>query len=166
MRPLFVLACYLTADLLIYSATCATNPAPLPTSSGNDVSLPPLLNPPFPSRRVFPSVRLDKGWRVQAAAFESILPASTSAPLLDYFYQDIIRWTSATRTPETGLFRFRVGILTLEFQCAQSAITWYFVQRFAEMMLRSTRQGFTGAYQLFYTHVEGIRIMVALYIDL
>lgn len=159
------LFCCLTTSLQTYTANSVTDPLPLPTTPSNHISLPDPLDPSAPRWRVFPTLQLTDGWNVQIAVFECALPATTATPILDHFYQNIIRWTLVTRCPEIRLFRLRLGALTLEFQCGQAVITWYFVRRFAEMMLGSTRQGFTGAYQIFYNHVEGIRIMVALYID-
>ena len=159
------LFCCLTS-LQTCTASSVTAPAPLPTTPSNHVSLPDPLDPSAPHRRVFPTVQLVDGWHLQTAVFECALPATTATLILDHFYQNIIRWTLLTRCPEIRLFRFRLGALTLEFQCDQAEITWYFVRRFAEMMVGSTRQGFTGAYQIFYNHVQGVRIMVALYIDL
>lgn len=158
--------CCLTTTLQTSISSSVTDPTPLPTTPSNHISLPDPHDPSAPGRRVFPTLQLANGWHVQTAVFECALPATTAAPILDHFYQNIIRWTLVTRCPEIRLFRLRLGILTLEFQCGQAVISWYFVRRFAEMMLASTRQGFIGAYQIFYNHYEGVRIMVALYIDL
>ena len=160
------LFCCLTTSLQTYTANSVTDPVPLPTTPSNHIPLPDPRDPFAPRRRVFPTLQLTDGWRMQTTVFECALPATTAAPILEHFYQNIILWTLVNRCPELRLFRLRLGVLTLEFQCGQVAITWHFVRRFAEMMLVSTRQGFTGAYQIFYNHVEGVRIMVALYIDL
>lgn len=138
MLPLiFMIACLITS-LQAYTYSVATSQTTLPTSSGNQVS-PPATVPPFPHRRIFPTVSLANGWHVQIATFECTLPVSTATSILGHFYEDIIHWTSATRYPETGLFRFRLGFLTLAFECRQTEVTWYFVRRFAAMMLISTR---------------------------
>ena len=34
------------------------------------------------------------------------------------------------------------------------------------MLTPTLSRGFTGAYQIFHDHVDGIRVMIALYIDL
>ena len=110
----------------------------LPSSSSYQVPAPTTI-PPFPHRRIFPTVNLDNGWRVQLATFESTLPVSSATLILGHLYEDVIHWTSRTRTPEFYFFRFRLGVLTLAFECRQIEVSWYFVRRFAIMMLASTR---------------------------
>ena len=138
MLPLIFLTSCLITSLQAYTNSVATSPTTLPASSSNQVS-PPTTVPLFQHRRIFPTVRLDNGWRVQAATFACTLPVSTATLILGHFYEDVINWTSAPRALETGLFRFRLGPLTLAFECRQTEVTWHFVRRFAAMMLISTQ---------------------------
>ena len=154
-------------SLLVATVSSVTNLVPSPTRINNHASHLPSTYPPAPFRRVFPAYGLNNGWRVQVATFDCLLPRGTAIITLHYFYHNIINWATTSRDPETGLFRLRLDPFTLEFECRQCAIPWEFVRSFAEMMLRQTRGGFAGAFQMFYDHaVNGIRIMVALYIDL
>ena len=128
---------------LITSVQASTNSVPtsqttLATSSSNQES-PPTTVPSFPYRRIFPAVRLENGWREQVATFESALPVPVATLLLGNFYEGIIHYTSRPRAPETGLFRFRLGVLTLAFECRQTVVSWHFVRMFATTMLVRTQ---------------------------
>lgn len=138
MLLLIFLIHFLITSLQAYTNSVVASQTTLPTSSSYQAPAPTTI-PSFPHRRIFPTVSLDNGWRVQLATFESTLPVSSATLILGHFYEDIIHWTSRTRTPETGFFRFRLGVLTLAFECRQIEVSWYFVQRFAIMMLASTR---------------------------
>ena len=140
MLPLIFLIHCLITSLQAYTNSVATSQTTLPTSFSNHVSPPTAVTvPPFPHRRVFPPVSLENGWRVQLATFESALPVSAATLILGRFYEDIIHQASTPRAPETGLFHFRLGVLTLAFECRQTPVSWYFVRRFAAMMLISTQ---------------------------
>ena len=157
---------FIALSLLVATVGSTTTPVPSPTRTNSHASHLPSIDPQVPFRRVFPPYRLDNGWRVHVATFHSVLPQPAAAIALQYFYHNIINWTTTSRAPEIGYFRLRLGVFALEFECRQCTIPWYFVRAFAEMMLLQTRGGFTGAYQMFYDHVDSIRIVVALYIDL
>ena len=143
MLPWIYLIPYLIISLQANTiSNNAASQTTLPTSFSNQVSPPislPTAVPTFPNRRVFPTVNLGNGWHVQIATFECTLPISTAPLLLEHFYENIIRQTSVVRARETGLFRFRFGVITLAFECRQTVVPWYFVRRFAEMMLAYTR---------------------------
>ena len=157
---------FIALSFLVAIVGSTTTLVPSPTRTNSHASHLPSIDPQVPFRRVFPPYRLDNGWRVHVATFHFVLPQPSAAIALQYFYNNIINWTTTSRAPEIGFFRLRMGVFALEFECRQCTIPWYFVRAFAEMMLRQTQGGFAGAYQMFYDHVDSTRIVVALYIDL
>ena len=135
---IYLIPCLTIISLQADTINITTSQTTLPTSFSNQVS-PPTTVPQFPHGRVFPTVTLDYGWHAQVATFECTLPASSAPLILAHFYEQLILQTSVVRAPETGLFRFRLGVITLAFECRQTIIPWSFVRRFAAMMLVQTR---------------------------
>ena len=163
---MFKLCIFIALSLLVTTISSTTTLVTSPARTNNPTLHLPPTNPPVPFRRVFPARRLNNGWRVQVATFDFLLPQPAAAIALQYFYNNIINWATTSRAPETGYLRLRLSVFALEFECRQCAIPWDFVRAFAEMMLLETLGGFAGAYQMFYDHVDDMRVMVALYIDL
>ena len=151
----------------IVSSNSTTTAASQVTNLADCISPSTFRTPRTPFWRNHPSVRLEYGWVVTTTTIECMLEPSVAATVLQSFYRNIIFFACTTSNPEQRYYRLRLGPLTLEFECRQCEVTWFFVRQFAQMMLESTQRGFIGAYQLFYDHRRGnMRIMIALYIDI
>lgn len=104
------------------------------------------------------------GWQLEIGTYDSMLPVDTAAGILARFYEGIVR-RSMVPTAEEHFYRLQSGNLALEFFCRQSPIPWILVRSFARIMGTAARRGFTGKYEMYYTHVQqGITVAISLYV--
>ena len=157
----FVVDGFITID------RCSENKTPVAFTQGSLPALPnqqsTLTRPAFLRKRL-DTYAVPGGWILEVGTYSSMLPVQTAAATLERFYNGVIR-RSMIPTAEGHFYRLRSGNLALEFFCRQSPIPWLLVRNFARVMEMSARRGFTGRYEMYYTHVrEGISIAISLYV--
>lgn len=106
-------------------------------------------------RRGFASHLLEGGWEVIYEYFDSLLPSSTTAPLLAKFYGDVMLHvlSIASDTQPSSSFTLTQGLLVLEFyEPSGEGIPWHVIYSFANNLLTMTNMGFTAMYNAVYIH--------------
>lgn len=105
--------------------------------------------------RDFASHLLEGGWEVIYEYFDSLLPSSTTAPLLAKFYGDVMLHvlSVASDTQPSSSFTLTQGLLVLEFyEPSGEGIPWHVIYSFANNLLTMTNMGFTAMYNAVYIH--------------
>jgi len=118
---------------------------------------------PFIHRRL-DTYPMTNGWKLELGTYASMLPTGSAAAILERFYNEVVE-RAKFPLPESKFYRLRSGQLALEFFCKQAPIPWVLVGNFAKIMGVGARRGFTGRYEIYYTHVgQGVTVAISLYV--
>jgi hypothetical protein len=119
--------------------------------------------PPFIYRRL-DTHPMPNGWQLELGTYASMLPTGSAAAILERFYKEVVE-RATFQLAESKFYRLRSGQLALEFFCRQAPIPWVLVGNFAKIMAAGARRGFTGRYEIYYTHVgQGVTVAISLYV--